>query len=69
MAYRIILDRDACSGFGACVDLDPETFAVGDDGIAVVLVDRTDAEAAVAAARACPMGAIRVMGDDGETVV
>ena len=40
MAYRIIIDRDVCSGFGACVDLDPETFAVGDDGIAVVLVDR-----------------------------
>lgn len=69
MAYRIILDRDACSGFGACADLDPETFAVGDDGVAVALVDRTDREAVVSAARACPMGAIRVVGDDGATVV
>ena len=69
MSYRIVIDRDACSGFATCADLDPETFGLGDDGIAVALVDRTDREAAVAAARACPMGAIRVVDEDGGTVV
>ena len=69
MAYRIVVDRSACSGFGACVDADPETFVMGDDGIVVATVERTGREAAVAAARACPMAAIRVLDDSGATVV
>lgn len=58
--HRIEIDRDLCSGFGACADIDPETFALGADGVAVALVEVTDREAAVRAARDCPMGAIRV---------
>ena len=30
--HRIEIDRDLCSGFGACADLDPESFALGGDG-------------------------------------
>ena len=41
MAYHIIIDRDLCSGFGACADIDPETFALGDDGIVVALAEST----------------------------
>ena len=67
--HRISIERDLCSGFGACSDLDAESFALGSDGIAVALVEVTDREAAVAAARACPMGAIRVMDDAGGKVV
>lgn len=69
MAYRIIIDRDLCSGFGACADLDPETFAMGDDGIVVALTEVTDRAEAVEAARACPMAAIRVVDDSGAAVV
>ena len=69
MAYRIIIDRDVCSGFGACADVDPATFAMGEDGIAVVLADVTDRAEAVEAARACPMAAIRVVDDAGAPVV
>ena len=69
MAYRIIIDRDLCSGFGACADLDPETFAIGDDGIAVVAAEATDRAEALEAARACPMAAIRVLDDAGTPVV
>lgn len=69
MAYRIIIDRDLCSGFGACADVDPETFAMGDDGIAVVLAETTDRAEALEAARACPMAAIRVLDHAGAAVV
>ena len=67
--HRLAIERDLCSGFGACADLDPESFALGADGIAVAVVEATDREAAVAAARGCPMGAIRVVDGDGGTVV
>ncbi len=69
MAYRIIIERDLCSGFGACADLDPTTFAIGDDGIAAVAVETTDRAEALEAARACPMAAIRVFDDSGTPVV
>lgn len=62
--HRIEIDRELCSGFGACADLHPESFALGADGIAVALVEVTDRDAAAAAARECPMGAIRI-GDPG----
>ncbi len=67
--HRIAIERDLCSGFGACVDLDSESFALAADGIAVALVEATDREAAVAAARGCPMGAISVVDDAGRKVV
>jgi len=69
MAYRIIIDRDLCSGFGACVDIDPDTFALGDDGVVVALGESTDRSEAVEAARACPMAAIRVVDESGVAVV
>ena len=68
MANRIIIDRDLCSGFGACADIDPETFAIGDDGIVVALAETTGREEALDAARACPMAAIRVLDDAGVAV-
>jgi ferredoxin len=67
--HLIAIDGDLCSGFGACADIDSESFAIGPDGIAIALVEVTDREAAVAAAKACPMGAIRVTDDAGRKVV
>ncbi len=67
--HRIAIERDLCSGFGACADIDSESFALGPDGVAVALVEATDRDAAVAAAQACPMGAIRVADDSGRSVV
>ena len=62
---RIEIDRSLCSGFGSCVDAAPELFRLGDDGIAVALVEESAAPAALAAARACPMGAIFVSDEQG----
>jgi ferredoxin len=63
--YRIEIDRSLCSGFGSCVDAAPELFRLGDDGIAVALVEESAAPAALEAARACPMGAIFVSDEQG----
>jgi ferredoxin len=60
MTYRIVLDRELCSGFGACVDVAPELFRVESDGRAVAVVTTTDHGDAREAAAACPMAAITV---------
>lgn len=63
--YCLEIDRSLCSGFSSCVDSAPELFRLGDDGIAVAVVDESDAPAALDAARACPMGAILVLDEQG----
>jgi ferredoxin len=68
MTYRIIIDRTACSGFGSCVETDPDTFALGDDGVAQARSETTERAAAVAAARSCPMGAITILDEHGSAV-
>jgi ferredoxin len=68
MTYRIVIDRGACSGFGSCVETDPETFAIGADALVETLSGTTDRLAALEAARSCPMGAITVLDDNGSVV-
>jgi ferredoxin len=68
MSYRIIIDTTACTGFGACADADPRDFAVGRDGIAVGRPIAEDGRGALEAARACPMGAIRIVDETGAAV-
>jgi ferredoxin len=58
--YRIRIDRSLCSGFGSCVELAPEAYELGPDGIANVLVHATDDPNVIEAAGTCPMGAISV---------
>jgi ferredoxin len=62
---RIEIDRSLCSGFGSCADTAPAVFRLGDDGIAVALVEESDAPAALEAARSCPMGAIVLYDEEG----
>lgn len=66
MSYRIIIDREVCSGFGACADAAPRTFALGGDGIATAPPHTDDLAGALEAARQCPMGAITVLDADGK---
>ena len=66
MSYTIIIDRDVCSGFGACVDAAQRIFAMGGDGIATAQPQTDDRQAALNAARECPMGAITVLDEDGK---
>jgi ferredoxin len=55
------IDRSVCIGSGDCVRLAPETFALDDDDLAVVL-DPTAATLGTLelAERSCPSGAITV---------
>lgn len=62
--YAIEIDRDLCTGYGVCIVDAPEHFELDDDGIAVALSPEAGPDAErelLAAARGCPMGAIRIV--------
>ena len=59
--YLIEIDRSACTGYGVCELEAPALFQVDEEGIAVALDAQTGDAAVLAAAKACPMGAIRVI--------
>ena len=60
---RVEVDADCCGGFGQCVALCPEVFALTDAGYAVVLVADVPSELQTAVRDAearCPTHAITV---------
>lgn len=58
----VIVDRQKCTGEGICVGIAPETFALDEEQIAVVMdPDAADRETLVEAAQSCPQDAIRVI--------
>ena len=59
--YRITIDRNLCSGFGACAELAPDVFEVDDGGLVSIRVGSSADPAVVEAAAACPMAAISVV--------
>ncbi len=69
---EITVDPDACIGAGACVAMAAHTYALNDDGKAVVLdtADQDDEAAIIDSARACPVQAIKLKRvSDGSTIV
>jgi ferredoxin len=60
MSYRIVIDGLACSGFGDCAELAPDVFELDSHGKALLRVGTSADPAVLAAASACPMGAITV---------
>jgi ferredoxin len=60
-AYRIVIDRGLCSGFGACADLAPDLVELKPDGIAAALVGETDDSRVLDIAASCPMAAIAII--------
>lgn len=56
---KITVDRDACQGHLACVQLAPGTFALDQEGKAVVRGEDT-ADIVRTAAHACPVNAILI---------
>lgn len=60
-ALVVSIDEDRCMGSGNCVYWAPDTFDVGEAGIAVVVGDpSSDAEQVRLAAQHCPTEAISV---------
>jgi ferredoxin len=62
---RIVVDRDKCMGHTKCIAATPQLFELDEDGYSRPLVDEVtgrDEQEAVLAARACPEGAITLVG-------
>lgn len=65
---RVRIDRETCLSSQTCVRHLPEVFEIDDEGVAAVLPAVRDADVVdlVEAARGCPVGAIEVLGEDGQ---
>ena len=63
---RIRVDHERCFGFGRCVEIAPNTFALNEDGQSEAGEVRDDEAAIRNAAWACPMQAIEVTADSTE---
>ena len=58
---KVVVNRDACIGCGACEALCPEVFQIDDEGLSKVICDEytTEVEAKVTEAKeGCPTSAI-----------
>jgi ferredoxin len=63
---EVEVDQSVCIGAGECVRVAAATFALDEDGLAVVLdPTATDEQTLLAAERSCPTGALRVSGAAG----
>jgi ferredoxin len=63
---KVHVNSQVCAGFGVCLGLCPETFALHDDGYAIVLVSEVPPELEDAVRKAvsqCPSGAISLSED------
>ncbi|MEU0654904.1 ferredoxin [Streptomyces albogriseolus] len=60
---RIVLDRPRCEGHGLCEEAAPQLMHLDDEGELVLHreeIDEADAAVANAAARVCPVAALRI---------
>jgi ferredoxin len=67
---QVRVDEHVCIGIGVCVESEPETFLLGDDGVAHVLPGKVlPRDRAERVCRGCPSGAISIVelndDDDG----
>ena len=61
---KIVLDRPRCEGHGLCEEAAPQLMHLDDDGELVLdreEIDEADIARANAAARVCPVAALRVI--------
>jgi ferredoxin len=66
---KVRVDTDICAGFGICVGICPEVFALHEDGYAIVLMDEVPQELEDLVRRAedqCPSRAISLAGEAGD---
>ena len=64
MAYKIVVDFDACESNGICMDLAPEVFEVRDDGFLYILQEYPAGDALANTEEAvprCPTQAISLV--------
>jgi len=63
---KVRVDHDRCFGFGRCVEIAPNTFALNDDGQSEAGEPHDSEDAVRKAAWACPMQAIEVTTDNAQ---
>ena len=64
---KVKVERELCISVASCVQADPETFELDDEGIAVVKNPTSEnLEKVLEAAKSCPVNAIIVYDDDGK---
>ena len=67
---RVRIDRSLCVGFGDCVGIAPEAFALDAESIAVLVEpDRVDRARFIEACDACPVDAITLWDEGGRQLV
>lgn len=68
--WTVEVDANVCIGAGPCVGVAPKTFELDGDAKAAILesCDEDDIETILNAARSCPVSAITVKNEKGETV-
>ncbi len=69
---EITVDKDVCIGASACIAMAAHTYALDNDGKAVILdsADQDSEEAIIDSARACPVQAIKIKRvSTGEEIV
>ena len=65
------IERDQCIGSGNCVKIAPTVFELDDDGLVAFRSDGEDPgpEKVLDACQVCPVEALFVMGENGESLV
>ena len=67
---RIVIDRTLCVGFGDCVDVAPEAFALDDENVVVfVTPECVERERLLSACASCPVDALSVWDANGRQLV
>jgi ferredoxin len=68
--WIVEVDHSVCIGAAPCTAMATKSFALDDTGKAAILstVDEEDQETILNAARACPVGAIRIKDATGKQV-
>ncbi len=64
---KIVVNKDACIGCGACIAIDPEHFAFDDNGLSEVInQDNTENMEVKNAMESCPTSAISYGEEENE---
>lgn len=69
--FTIRIDRLLCVGFEDCLGGEPSLFDLDEEGIAIFHADsdRVTAERILEVCRSCPVDALEVISESGESVV
>lgn len=70
-SLKIRIDRLLCVGFGDCVDVAPDVFALAEDGIVTftTCADASDRDRLIRACDVCPVDALNVFDEHGMQLV